>query len=353
MTTQIQSDHYIGARTKGRDNHFNLIRMIAASGVLVAHAFPISLGEGATEPLQLWLNGTSLGTVCVYIFFVISGFFITKSFDRSPNLHRFIYARVLRVYPALLVVLLVTVFGGALLTTAPSGPYWQDSFFYVLRNLSLFDLQYDLTGVFDANPFGPAINGSLWTLVHEVACYVGVFLLGVIGLLRHRVAMVVLLLAITFLQFLAPLLPVPDRVLSFLKLALPFAVGTAFYIWRDNIPLHKSIGFALVLTVVLAFPTPIFNITFVVCLSYWVFLLGLSHSPALLNYNRLGDYSYGVYIYAFPIQQCVAFGGITNPILNMMIALPLTLGCAVLSWHLIEKPALSLVKRNFHAQKAL
>ena len=82
----------LACRSQNRDNHFNLIRILAAVGVLVSHAFPISLGPGAQEPLQYWLQGTSLGTVSVYIFFCISGFFITRSFDQSPTLSRFVKA---------------------------------------------------------------------------------------------------------------------------------------------------------------------------------------------------------------------------------------------------------------------
>ena len=336
----------IGDRSAGRDNHFNLIRMIAASCVLVSHAYPISLGPGAVEPLAPWLQGLSLGTVSVYVFFAISGFFITKSFDRSSSHGRFLRARVLRLYPALVVVLALTVLiAGLFLTTVSGTTFWAAGPDYMLHNLSLFSLRYDLPGVFETNPYGPPINGSLWTLSHEVLCYAGVFLAGVLGLLRAKWVLAGLLLALMLAQFFLSVLPLPLRLLTFLDLAFPFAIGTAFYVWRDRVPLRLSLAAGLAGLAVLAHPTPLFHVVFVLALSYWVFLIGLARAPRLLAYNRLGDYSYGTYIYAFPMQQLVAFWGVTVPVMNMALAFPLTLVMAVLSWHLIEKPALARVHR--------
>ncbi|MDK3074525.1 acyltransferase [Sedimentitalea sp. JM2-8] len=337
---------FIGDRAAGRDNHFNLIRMVAASGVLVSHAYPIALGPDAVQPLQIWLQGIALGTVCVYVFFAISGFFIAKSFDRSPSLGRFLRARVLRLYPALAVVLALTVLvAGLFLTTAPAATFRAAVPDYMLRNLSLFRLQYDLPGVFETNPYGPPINGSLWTLIHEAMCYAGVFLAGVLGLLRAKRPLALLLAGFVILRYLAPSLPLPGKLLAFLDLAFPFAIGTAFYVWRDRVPLRLSLALGLAALAALSHPTPLFHMVFALALTYWVFLIGLARAPRLLAYNRLGDYSYGTYIYAFPMQQLMAFWGVTLPLANMALAFPATLALAMLSWHLIEKPALALVRR--------
>lgn len=320
--------------------------MLAATGVLVSHAYPISLGAGAEEPLERWLHGMSLGKVCVYIFFTISGFFIAKSFDRSPTTERFIKARVLRLYPALFVVLVLTVItSGLLLTDAALGEYWPAAFEYIARNLSLYSLQFSLPGVFENNPYGPAINGSLWTLFHEVVCYLGVFLIGMMGILRRKRVLGVLFLIFVLAQ---PVLLasefLPGRLNVFLRLMLPFSIGTAVYVWRDVIPLQFSLGLALIAGAVLSYPTPMFETFFVFALSYWVFLIGLARLSGLLAYNRLGDYSYGMYIYAFPMQQLAALLGQHDPLMNIVLAFPPTLVMAILSWHFVEKPALSLVR---------
>lgn len=336
---------FIGDRSGGRDNHFNLIRMVAASGVLVSHAYPISLGPEAVQPLESWLGGITLGAVSVYVFFALSGFFIAKSFDRSPSLGRFVRARVLRLYPALLVVLVLTVLGaGLFLTTVPAGQFWPSGPEYVLRNLSLVRLQYELPGVFEANPYHGAINGSLWTLFHEVMCYIGVFVAGLAGLLRQKRVFAICLAGFVVLCIAAPALPLPGRAETLLRLAFPFAIGTAFYVWRDQVPLRLSVGVGLIALAVLARMTPLFDMAFVLALSYWMFLIGLAPVPRLLAYNRLGDYSYGTYIYAFPVQQLMAWIGVGTALGNMAFAFPVTLAMAVLSWHLVEKPALSWVR---------
>ncbi|NNF24113.1 MAG: acyltransferase family protein [Rhodobacteraceae bacterium] len=150
----------------GHDNNFNLIRFLAASGVLISHAYPISQGPEAIQPLER-LVGMTLGHVCVLIFFAISGFLILRSFDRSSTLISWTSARVLRIFPALIVVLILTVlFYGPLLTHLPIAQYFSapETITYVPRNISLAFLQYPLPGVLVDAPYVGAINGSLWTL---------------------------------------------------------------------------------------------------------------------------------------------------------------------------------------------
>jgi peptidoglycan/LPS O-acetylase OafA/YrhL len=326
----------------GRENNFNLLRMIAASGVLFSHAYPISLGAGAVQPLVGILHGTALGTVCVWVFFAISGFFITQSYMRSPSPRRFLTARALRLFPGLLVVLLVTVAVGSLLTLAPLPEFLSAVPTYLLRNLTLIQLSYDLPGVFATNTYGPAINGSLWTLIYEVLCYLAVLAAGMLGVLhRPKLFWPVFGVLLIGLLVLVPLVPLHDRITTLASLAFPFVLGTAAYIGRAHIPLSLPLAGGLAVVAALAYSTPAFQPLFVLALSYLTFLIGYWRSPVLQAYNRLGDYSYGMYIYAFPVQQLVASYGVTDPWLNIAISLPVTLGCAVLSWHLIEKTALS------------
>ena len=338
----------IGQFSESRDNNFNLIRVIAASLVLVSHAYPISLGPGTIEPLETLL-GVTLGTLAVYVFFVISGFLIAQSFDRSSTTLRFLLARALRIFPALILVLLLT----ALLL----GPFYSDlsmsEYFsspaaplYVLRNLSLAFLVYELPGVFATNPYGGAINGSLWTLFYEVACYFGVLVAGLAGALRKKWMMGAALIMFAGLYFLTAKNPLeidlPYRIILLTDLALPFAIGTAFYVWRATIPLNWAIGFVLAALCWLLADSGIFHEILVVCFCYWTFLLGYLPGGILRNYNRIGDYSYGIYIYAFPMQQIAAFHfSPMEPVLNMLIAAPATLLFAIFSWHLVEKPALT------------
>ena len=345
----------IGDRAIGRENNFNLLRMLAASGVLVSHAYPISLGPEAVQPLQRWLDGHTLGQVSVYLFFAISGFFITQSFVRSASWRRFLAARALRLFPALVVVLGVTVVvAGTFLTTAPPERFWAEAPGYILSNLSLARLDYDLPGVFEATPYGTAINGSLWTLFYEVVCYMGVFAAGLLGLLsRPRAFSVALVLAIAAC-LAVPMLPMelPRKVELLADLALPFAIGSGFFVWGRVLPLSPLLALVLAGLAVAAHGTPFFHAALVLALSYGVFVAGYWPSEFLQRYNRLGDYSYGTYIYAFPIQQLVASSGVTDPIVNMALALPATIACAVVSWTLVERPALKLKPRRTRTRAA-
>ena len=333
----------IADRSDSRDNNFNLIRILAAAGVLVSHAYPLSLGKSATQPLELALHGMTLGTVCVWVFFAISGFFITQSYSRKRSVGTFLTARALRLLPALIVVTVITILvAGILLTQAPPAVFWAQADDYFIRNLLLFKLQYTLPGVFETNPYGGAINGSLWSLSYEVTCYAGVLLCGIVGLLaRKRIFafLVVLFLGLYAAQMIGDMHP---RLEQLIRLGLPFLVGMIFFIWRHHIPLSWSVLAGLAFLTALAWFTPLFPPIFAVTLSYAIFVLGYANTPILHHYNRLGDYSYGTYIYAFPIQQLAAQTGITTPIVNMAIALPFTVICAVISWHIIEHPAMKL-----------
>lgn len=334
----------IGARTHGRDNHFNLIRILAAAGVLFSHAYPLSLGADAVQPLQPFLHGTTLGTVCVYVFFCVSGFYICKSFDHSTSRKRFLKARALRLFPALAVALVVTVIvAGFWLTTESLSVYLLAAPEYILRNLTLNSLQQELPGVFVANPFGQPTNGSLWTLIYEVQCYFGVFLLGLLGLLKRRYMFMLVAIGLLLTVLMAKYAAYDHHLLS---LGLPFLWGSIFYVWRDSIVLDIRLCLIMLVVVFLVYNTSYFHFVFVFALCYWVFFLGLFKSTSLLRYNRLGDYSYGLYIYAFPVQQMVAHTGVTDPLHNIALSLPITLACAILSWHLIEKPSLKHVPSN-------
>lgn len=338
--------------SRGRDNNLNLLRMLAATGVLVSHAWPIALGPGTIEPLYP-LTGHSLGSICVQIFFAISGFLITASFLRSSTLMRFSLARILRLFPALVVSLLFVAFIlGPMVTSLPLANYLlsYETWSFVVRNTGLIKLQFELPGVFTENPY-PKVEGSIWTLVHEVGCYICVFIAGIFGILKHRRLASVFLavgLAGWLIVFYAAL-PLPGKIEAFLKLALPFAMGTAAWLWRDRIKLSPIVAIGLFFLwyaqFLLVGKTPISDVFFSVALTYAVFWFGYVPAGYLRIYNNVGDYSYGMYVYAFPLQGlAIWIWGQQSPLMNIALSFPLTLVCAMVSWHLVEKPALDSLK---------
>ena len=248
-------------------------------------------------------------------------------------------------------VLGLTVLAGGLaapwlgLTAAQAAAYWRAVPDYLIRNLTLFSLRYDLPGIFAANPYGPAINGSLWTLAHEVTCYAGVFLAGVAGLIGRPRLAAPALVAVALFYVAARLWALPYRFERLAELALPFAIGAGFWIRRHRVPLSLPLALGLGLAAAALRATPLSPPAMVLALAYATFVLGYARIPGLAAYRRLGDYSYGMYVYAFPMQQLVAATGIAAPIANIALALPATLVCAVLSWHIVEAPALRLGRR--------
>lgn len=335
----------IGSRSAGHDNNFNLIRMLAATGVLISHAYPLSLGHGTVEPLQPFLKGLSLGGLSVLVFFSISGFFITRSFAGKSSLSSFFIARALRLFPALVVVLAVTVIVAAALTTASMAVYWGAVPDYYLRSLTMFFIKHELPGVFETNPYGGAINGSLWTLKYEVLCYMGVVICGLLGILGRSTLFGLWLAGFGLAYGVTMVVDVHPLIAGFMSLGLPFAIGMSFWVYRDRIPLSPNLVVLVGLVAALSWLTPIFIPVFTLAVCYTVFVLGYARFSLLAFYKGLGDYSYGMYVYAFPIQQFVAWSGVESPLWNMAISLPLTLLCAVLSWHLVEAQALKWKRR--------
>lgn len=335
----------IGDVAAGRDNNFNLIRAIAAFAVLVSHAHPIALGAGTEEPLKA-LTGHSLGSLAVFAFFILSGFLITASYERRKSWADFVAARVLRLMPGLVVSLLLVMFVlGPLVTSLSLGEYLTNTktWTFLARNTALIQPQYSLPGVFRTNPL-PSVEGSIWTLFYEAACYVGVFVAGVIGLLARpkwftgaALTFIALWVAKSWAE-----VSIFYQVDQLIRLGVPFVVGMLIWVWRDVIVLRWWIMVGLVGVTALLGPTPLYDLALVSTLAYALFWLGYVPTGRVRAYNQFGDYSYGIYIYAFPVQGLVVWMlGAQTPLTNILWSIPLTVIPAILSWHLIERPALN------------
>ncbi|AZE77576.1 acyltransferase family protein [Pseudomonas synxantha] len=333
---------------KTRDNNFNFIRIVAALFVLVSHAYPLSRGATEVEPLVAQL-GISLGGLGVFTFFCISGFFISMSYDRSSTWVDFVVARFLRLYPALLVVLVLSAFLiGPIFTVMNLHDYFSSSevYSYVMGNLKLKDISFQLPGLFQDNPY-PGINGSLWTLYYEVLLYVLVLVLGVVGFLKGILRLSVFFVLYFLFYFTFKFLLGEGYIDPGFKLRMwvqwgfAFVVGMAFYAYRVDIRLDYRIAGTCWLISLLLYKSPIFVEVFVIAWSYSVFCIAFNTQSFARQYNKLGDYSYGLYIYAFPVQEILAhlWRGI-SPMAMIFVALPLALVPAMLSWHFIEYPCI-------------
>jgi peptidoglycan/LPS O-acetylase OafA/YrhL len=317
----------------GRDNNLNLLRFIAASVVLLSHCWPLTQGTDANEP-AIRLFGTEMGRMAVWVFFAVSGFLVTASWERRSDLRAFAMARARRIFPGLVVMLLLTVFVlGLVFTTLPLTGYLshKETWAYLVYNSTLlFKMRWGLPGVFG----DVALNGSLWTLPYELWCYIVLGLLAAFGALRfhlsYAVAAVALLVASWFDPGVAPL-------------AVAFTAGSAAWRWRAHIRLDGRLALAaLVASLLLMYwRLPFSKTCLVLALAYASLYFAYVPGGPIRRFNRIGDYSYGIYIYAFPIQRLVHHLWPELGVFGMfVVAMPMTLAMAVLSWHLVESPAL-------------
>ena len=178
----------LGDLAVGRANNFNLLRFVAASIVLLFHCFALTGHKTSELPVPTTIGFMDLGLLGVAIFFAISGFLIAQSVTRSRSIFRVVTARALRILPALaLSTLFCVVFIGPLATSLPQGEYWTDirTWRYLFHTVAL-DPQIRLPGVFEHNPYPPAVNGSLWTIPIEVWCYGVLAVAALVGLCRSR-----------------------------------------------------------------------------------------------------------------------------------------------------------------------
>jgi len=335
-----------------RDN-FLLLRLIAAAMVVFGHSYAMAQIPGLHDFIAMkgWAPGLYTGSIAVEIFFVVSGFLVAGSYINRRDLKFFVRSRFLRIVPAFVVCVVICAFViGPFVTSMPLVEYLshRDTRGYVLKNISFTWLEWYLPGVFESNPYPRVVNGSLWTLPAEVRMYVFLAVFGVLGLL-HRRWLFNLVLGTTFVLaawFLEPGIGL-FRVDSYFRLAGLFALGTFFYVNRQSIPLDGYIAAALVVLAYLLHGTPHFLGIFGLALGYGS--LWFAYAPRLDGFNRMGDYSYGVYLWGFPAQQCIAWV-ITAPTPMQVFAwaMPITLLIAIASWHWVEKPALKLKNTPMH-----
>jgi peptidoglycan/LPS O-acetylase OafA/YrhL len=330
-----------------RQNNFDALRFWAALVVLWSHAFPIAYGSEDHEPLYRLSRGQgTFGTVAVSLFFVISGYLITRSFERSASTWDFVRARLLRIMPALLIVLLLTAFLlGPGLSSWSLPDYLRSSavYRYIIAQATFTRHLDELPGVFADNP-QPWVNASLWTLRYEVACYVLVLALGVTRCLTRSVTLMLYVGALLYLGVVEYLqlnpgdeLPGPDRLLD---LGAKFLAGALIYQWR--VPLQGRWAWACLAIALLSFGFGEFRAAERTVFPYVVLYLAIGTPLRVPAPTRFGDLSYGTYIYAWPVSQCIALAS-PEPswFLIGLFGTPIVLGLALLSWHTVEKRALA------------
>jgi peptidoglycan/LPS O-acetylase OafA/YrhL len=340
-----------------RRNSFDLIRLLAAGTVLFSHSFPLS-GHTAGEPLTRYTQYGTLGGIAVDTFFIISGYLVAGSYLRSSGPLEFLSKRALRLFPALWCAVFITVCVlGPILTPFPVSQYFAHAQTHeYLRNLFL-DIRYSLPLVFASNPFPNAVNGSLWTLPLEALMYFLVMLLGVTKMLTFRGCAIVAAI-FAGLHFLVPSTVFTDNGVVFhvmlyaelTRLGIFYFLGALFVFGPERWVKNNGLFWAMIAALLLFSRSSITEIITLVTLPYAVIAASHWRSRLADLVTRSGDYSYGVYVYAFPVQQTVVMllAGHASSLIVFFYSLPITLILAYASWHVVESPSLGL-KRFFFA----
>ena len=344
---------------------FDALRLFLAVGVVAWHANSM-VRDGP------WLDHTRFawfpGYAILSMFFALSGFLIAGS-ARRLRLPDFLVNRGLRIFPALAVEILLSAFVlGLAVTTLPARTYLTSgqTWHYLTNIVAL--INYQLPGVFKTNP-NDIVNGSLWTVPLEFLCYAVMAVIMLTSMLKRPRSILILCAALLtaglVAQFSLPSLM--DGSATFFgasilekifaahqsRLLISFLLGIVLFCAKDRIPYSKAIAAIAIATCVLAscaaspqqIGYPLLNLIAASALAYLMAFVGVTNVPTPAVFKK-GDYSYGIYLYGYPLQQLTAsnFPNVHSAVLQFCIALPLIALFSIFSWHFIEKPILRMRK---------
>jgi peptidoglycan/LPS O-acetylase OafA/YrhL len=337
--------------TEGHGNFFTPLRILFAYLVLLGHAFVVVRGGDHTEP-HIFYQFT-MSYIAVNLFFIASGFLVSASMMYRKAPADFISARVLRIFPALAVhVLLIMFIFGPLTTNLGLWEYLANpqTLLQPVLVLSFVETHMYLPGIVPNNHEQIA-SASLWTLRYEVLAYIGTFIAFSVGFMRHR-----WMLAAQFVFFavafplsmytgLYDTLPATFR--SLLRFGMCYGLGATFYAYRKDINFRAVVIPVLLAVTALSHNSVLFEVFFTVTLGYALFWGAYVKAPKLEFLQKLSDISYGIYIYHWAVLQAVFHFMPQISVAGLiLISTPITLILASLSWNIVEKPALKL-KANF------
>lgn len=343
---------WLGDMLTPERNSFGVIRLVMALAVLVSHAVFLTTGRVELEPLYRW-TGYTLGQHGVQVFFVLSGILVAQSLFKSQSVRDYAIARGLRIFPALIVcVLLTALVLGPVLSELPLWLYLRDTwtFVYIAKTIALWTGSAELPALFQDNVVPRAVNTSVWTLKYEVLCYA---ILAACGWLVLRLKAWRATAAVLASLWLISVLVVPagiaaqDGPKSMLYVlhyfTIFFGVGVLAYVGRLYIPVHGALLMPLGGVFWLAIGTRVAVPAMAVFLGYLAIWAATFRFGALREFTNRIDYSYATYLYHMPVAQAalaLAPGMHVVPLIGVTAGIVVLL--AYLSWELVERPALQL-----------
>lgn len=342
-------------------NNFDFLRLFAATAVIITHCYPLTGRPEGHDPLAQLSPHLSFSFIGLRTFFFISGFLIAQSLVRSKSVSEYLFKRTLRIIPGLFAAICISIFIlGPLVTRLPVQEYFlrAETWTY-FKNLALYTMQYDLPGVFVSNPYRQPVNGSLWTLMYEFTFYIMLLAFSLLGGLKNKwipllAFAAALALRVYFVfnpKYFEAWYPMGLTNLSVkytLDFGLYFLAGMVLLFHKDSLPLNLWTLVSTLAIYGIALHVPFGGLSSYICLP--IIILSFAFAPQLAWLNgagRYGDFSYGMYIYAFPVQQAIVhFSGSQISLVMMgVLSVGCTLPFAIASWHLVEKPFLKLKQK--------
>ena len=339
----------------GRMNNFHFVRLIASLMVLFSHSFYL-FSKDSIDPLHYLSGGIfTFGNIGVYVFLIVSGYLITQSLINSKKILNFLWRRVIRIFPALWVMILLSVFlFGPVMSKSGFIDYYRNLDNYdFLKNIFLFvPNNFKIPSVFSNNPIG-TFNGCLWTITYEVYFYLILVLLYVLRLFRFKILLLAQWLIFIFIQHY-----LGDKIYIYsysspwifnlnleqcFRLFIFFEAGIILYLFRGIFSMKKFYIVIFVYSSIVSFLFGYTNLTIDLILPPIVIYFAISNNYFSI-FEKFGDYSYGIYLYGYIVQQYLVSLHLKymNEYRLFLLSLTLTFILAFFSWHLIEKQMLKL-----------
>ena len=335
----------LSERIVGRNNNFNLFRMLAALIVSVVHFIEVGTA-GLVKKFDVF------SYIALDFFFVCSGFLIAASILRRKNLGEYALARIFRIFPALIVVsFIAAVVLGPVVTTLPISDYFSNSSVYSYFAITSLTTtpHMRLPGVFENLVMLGEVNAPIWTLKYELGLYCATALAFSFGILQSKNLLIIAAISVFFGYMATLAIPYELFHTTAFKhsrhFAIAFLLGTLAYVFSHRILLNWVL---VVFSAALAYvfkDSVAGELLALLWAAYFTIWFAYLKAPLLLNYNKLGDYSYGTYIMHWPVFCLMVTIWPGQHLLEYVaVGIIAVVALAIISWHIIEKPMLAIVK---------
>ena len=325
----------------GKNLNIQLTRFIASWLVIFSHSYTLTVEEDGIEPLKMLTGGRIYASsLAVIIFFLIGGYYISKSAERIGDAKRFFAARLKKLWLPLAAVTVVTALLGVFISSHTPGQYFGNMQTYKYLLNGLFVPVHQLPGVFEHNIYANVVNGALWTMPVELACYVVCYVMYKLKFLTKKyykftipVAVMVALAMIIFEKQCASFHVI-------IRACLAFYIGMGIYVYRDKIRISKPAGLICLLLFVVTLLLKQPDVGIYLFLPYVMLVLWFGFGSVNERISSLGNLSFGMYLVAFPVSQTIMhfFDNDISIWLNCLLTTVIAMILGALIYHFLEKP---------------